>query len=395
MERVEQRGKFLNAVFLLLCLVLLFPTFGECAEKTNSGGKPNAPQAPEMVEFSYGGKIISVDMRDLILMSDGKGGQKLELANPEDYADQYEKYESVVPRGADSSASGGSNAQEITEREYREEQRARQWANIVEDLNLRDIDKKALELVKEFSGAKGAVPPVTGSSGTLVLTYSSYTPKVVCRPMYVTDIILQPGEVVTGVHPGDPVRWTFTPSKSGAGDAEQIHVLVKPLMADISTNLIINTDRRTYQIDFMSSAKNFIPSVSFSYPEDSIKEWDAFITSKKKERETNSVITSGYSVNPEDLHMDYSVKRGDSLRWKPLRVWDDGVKTYIQFKKGSMKKSVEAPVLVVFEHKKEIIVNYRTMEDMYVADRVFDKGALIIGTGSHQDRVVITRLSGK
>jgi Type IV secretory pathway, VirB9 components len=109
-------------------------------------------------------------------------------------------------------------------------------------------------------------------------------------------------------------------------------------MADISTNLIINTDRRTYQIDFMSSAKNFIPSVSFSYPEDSIKEWDAFITSKKKERETNSVITSGYSVNPEDLHMDYSVKRGDSLRWKPLRVWDDGVKTYIQFKKGSMKK---------------------------------------------------------
>ena len=401
MERTKLREKFLNAAFLLLCLALLFPAPGECAEKPSTGGKPKAHQVlknPEIVEFSYDGKIISVDMQDLILMSDGKGGHKLELSNPEDYADQYEKYEkyeSVVPRGADSSASGGSNSQEITEREYREEQRARQWANIVEDLNLRDIDKKALELVKEFSGAKGAVPPITGSSGTLVLTYSSYTPKVVCRPMYVTDIILQPGEVVTGVHPGDPVRWTFTPSKSGAGDAEQIHVLVKPLMADISTNLIINTDRRTYQIDFMSSAKNFIPSVSFSYPEDSIKEWDAFITSKKKERETNSVITSGYSVNPEDLHMDYSVKRGDSLRWKPLRVWDDGVKTYIQFKKGSMKKSVEAPVLVVFEHKKEIIVNYRTMEDMYVADRVFDKGALIIGTGSHQDRVVITRLSGK
>ena len=401
MERTKLREKFLNAAFLLLCLALLFPAPGECAEKLSTGGKPKAPQVlknPEIVEFSYDGKIISVDMQDLILMSDGKGGHKLELSNPEDYADQYEKYEkyeSVVPRGADSSASGGSNSQEITEREYREEQRARQWANIVEDLNLRDIDKKALALVKEFSGAKGAVPPITGSSGTLVLTYSSYTPKVVCRPMYVTDIILQPGEAVTGVHPGDPVRWTFTPSKSGAGDAEQIHVLVKPLMADISTNLIINTDRRTYQLDLMSSAKNFIPSVSFSYPADSLKEWDAFMANKKKERETNSIIPSGYSVNPEDLHMNYSIKGGDSLRWKPLRVWDDGVKTYIQFKKGSMKKSVEAPVLVVFEHKKEIIVNYRAMEDMYVADRVFDKGALIIGTGSHQDRVVITRLSGK
>ncbi len=398
MERIKLRGKFLNAAFLLLCLALLFPAPGECAAKPSAGGKPKATkvlETPEIVEFSYDGKIISVDMQDLILMSDGKGGQKLELVNPEDYADQYEKYESVVPRGADVSASGGSNAQEITEREYREEQRARQWANLVEDLNLRDIDRKALELVKEFSGAKGAVPPATGSAGTLVLTYSSYTPKVVCRPMYVTDIILQPGEVVTGVHPGDPVRWTFTPSKSGAGDAEQIHVLIKPMMADISTNLIINTDRRTYQLDLMSNAKNFIPSVSFSYPADSLKEWDAFIANKKKERESKDVITSGYSVNPEDLHLNYVIKGGDSLRWKPTRVWDDGVKTYIQFKKGSMKKSVEAPVLVVFEHKKEIIVNYRAMEDMYVADRVFDKGALIIGTGSHQDRVVITRLSGK
>jgi type IV secretory pathway VirB9-like protein len=49
----------------------------------------------------------------------------------------------------------------------------------------------------------------------------------------------------------------------------------------------------------------------------------------------------------------------------------------------------------VFEHKKEVLVNYRAAEDMYIVDRVFDKGALISGTGSLQDRVVITRLRGK
>lgn len=235
------------------------------------------------------------------------------------------------------------------------------------------------------------MPPILGSTGSVVITYSSYAPKIVCRPMYVTDVMLQPGEVVTGVHPGDPVRWQFVPSQSGTGDATQIHVLIKPLMADISTNLIVNTDRRTYQLELVASAANFMPSISFSYPDDSFKEWEAFMS---KRREQKNVLASGYSVNPEDLHLEYEIRGKDTLRWKPVRVWDDGVKTYIQFKPGSTKKSVEAPVFVVYEHKKQIIANYRTAEDMYVVDRVFDKAALIVGTGANQDRVVITRLSG-
>jgi P-type conjugative transfer protein TrbG len=163
----------------------------------------------------------------------------------------------------------------------------------------------------------------------------------------------------------------------------------------ILTNLVINTDRRTYQLDLVSSAKDFMPSVSFSYPADSIKAWDSFLEEKRRERENNAVLSSGHSIDPEDLHLDYEIRGKDSLRWKPLRVWDDGVKTYIQFRKGSTKKSVEAPVLVVYEHKKEILVNYRAAPDMYVVDRVFDKAALIAGTGSAQDRVVITRLNGR
>jgi type IV secretion system protein VirB9 len=213
--------------------------------------------------------------------------------------------------------------------------------------------------------------------------------------MYVTDVILQPGERVTGVHPGDGVRWTFTPGISGARGVEQVHVLIKPLMADISTNLVINTDRRTYNLDLMSSGTDFIPSLSFSYPLDTLKDWDAFITEKRKEDEANVSAAAGFSVSPEDLHLEYEIRGRDSLRWKPVRVWDDGVKTYIRFKRGSGIKSVEAPVLVVFEHKKEVLVNYRVVEDMYIVDKVFDSGALIAGTGAAQDRVVIKRLTGK
>jgi type IV secretion system protein VirB9 len=415
---------------LLACLVLSFPASGESYDisdlersvdqGTEEGERPgNIGDPPETVEIEYGGRIISVDIRDVLLLADGKGGHTVDLNDPSKYESQLEKarlygvarntdekdetdetdsYESAVPSAEGIGAArpnAGPNVQEITQREYEEEQRARRWANVFEDLTLREIDNKALELIKEFGEAKGAVPPITGAAGSVVITYSSYTPRIVCRPMYVTDIILQPGESVTGVHPGDPVRWALVPSVSGAGDNAQTHVLIKPLAADISTNVIINTDRRTYQLDLVSSARDFMPSISFAYPDDSLKAWNAFLDEQRQKRENTVTLASGYSVDPADLHLDYEVRGSDSLRWKPVRVWDDGVKTYIQFKKGSTKKSVEAPILVVYEHKKEVLVNYRASLDMFVVDRVFDKAALIVGTGSHQDRVVITRLKGR
>jgi type IV secretion system protein VirB9 len=379
---------------LLTVLTLMLAAMGEAAD--TAPGLEAASDDVELIEIEYGGKLIKVDIDDLILMADGKGGQKVDLGYPEKYAGQIENapaYGDGATRSRESAVYQETQGTEITGREYEEELRARRWTEIVENLTLREIDEKALALVKEFGEARGAAPPITGVSGSVVIRYSSYTPKIVCRPMYVTDVILQPGEAVTGVHPGDSVRWAFVPSKSGTGGAEQIHVLIKPLAADISTNVVINTDRRTYLLDLMSSAKDFMPSVSFSYPDDFERTWDAFLTEKRKS--DSSVLSSGYSVNPEDLHLDYEIRGKDTLRWKPIRVWDDGVKTFIQFKKGSTRKSVDAPVLLAYEHKKEVIVNYRVAEDMYVADRVMDKAALIVGTGANQDRVVITRKSGK
>ena len=247
----------------LLLVMFAFQSIGEPSETWEAVSSDfreaaGTEESADTAEITYDGKIISVDYADLLFMPDGDGGQSLELADPEKYAERLKNapvygegqleaagYEDEFRDAGTVYAAGAGNAQEITEREYEEEQNARKWANITEDLTLRQIDERALELVKEFSLAKGAVPPVTGVAGSVVIAWGSYTPKIVCRPMYVTDVILQPGERVTGVHPGDSVRWTFTPGKSGAGEAEQVHVLIKPLMADISTNIVINTDRRS------------------------------------------------------------------------------------------------------------------------------------------------------
>ena len=349
-------------MIILLTIVLLLMTTSAFAAVS-----PN-----DRVIVMQGGREVEVDLSEylseFLLMSDDIGLQ------------HYSNIDDI-----------SSILLEISESEYLEEQRARKWADIVEDLTLRRIDEEAMKLVKEFSSGRHGTPPTLGQTGAVVFQYQSYIPKIMCRPMRVTDIILQPGENVTGVFPGDSVRWTFIPGRSGPQENEQIHVLVKPLIADISTNLVINTDRRTYNIDLVSNSREFMPSVSFSYPADTIVAWDAFIAGKQRERDTTSLLSEGYRVDPEELHFNYEIRGKDSIRWKPIRVWDDGIKTYIQFPSQSSIKSIEAPVFVVFEGRRELLVNYRVVRDMFVVDKVFAKAGLIAGTGAQQARVVITR----
>ncbi|GHV37644.1 hypothetical protein FACS1894187_14940 [Synergistales bacterium] len=277
---------------------------------------------------------------------------------------------------------------EINEQAWLDQEIARKYLDITEDLKLREIDKKATELVKEFHGAKNGVPPVQGNNGVVQVAYGSYNPKVVCRPMRVTDIMLEPGERVTGVHAGDTVRWKYTPGTSGSEPNQVTHVMVKPLAADISTNLIIHTDKRSYTIDLVSTNNEYFPSVSFSYPEDDMKLWGAFLSEKR--RNEGTVLNEGLSTDPESMNFEYEIRGNQS--WKPLRVWDDGRQVYIQMPKGWERSGMEAPVLIVYERKKERIVNYRVKKDMIIVDSLFkEKCALIAGTGAHQDRVVILR----
>jgi type IV secretory pathway VirB9-like protein len=74
---------------------------------------------------------------------------------------------------------------------------------------------------------------------------------------------------------------------------------------------------------------------------------------------------------------------------RPIRVFDDGVKTYIQMPVASQR--TEAPVLVVEGPDGGEMVNYRVKGDVYVVDRLFNRAALIVGAGKHAKKVQITR----
>ena len=101
------------------------------------------------------------------------------------------------------------------------------------------------------SGYLNAVQVYPFTEGALYQLYAA--------PGQVTDIALQPGEQLVGNGPvaaGDTTRWVIGDTSSGSGETARVHILVKPVKAGLATNLVINTDRRTYHLELRSAEKD-------------------------------------------------------------------------------------------------------------------------------------------
>lgn len=112
------------------------------------------------------------------------------------------------------------------------------------------------------------VKPETGNYLNAIQVYP-YTPgslyQVYTAPDQVTDIALERGERLTSVSAGDSNRWTVGDTVSGSGTNEQVHILVKPMTAKLSTNAVVTTTRRTYYLDLKSFAGTYMAAVSWKY----------------------------------------------------------------------------------------------------------------------------------
>jgi P-type conjugative transfer protein TrbG len=184
----------------------------------------------------------------------------------------------------------------------------------------------------------------------------------------ITDIALQPGEeLTTAPVSGDVVRWKIGIIESGKGTQKQFHIMIKPLDTDIETNFIIATNKRVYHLKALA-ADWYMPAISWHYPDD---EAAAMAASLRRIEEEEPI-----QVRPEDLRFDYKVV-GDNYPWKPLRVFDDGQRTYLQMPK-SLRVS-EAPVFFIVEDGQSMLVNYRVKLDFYIVDRLFEHAELRVG----------------
>lgn len=204
-------------------------------------------------------------------------------------------------------------------------------------------------------------------------------------PRFLTAISLRPGEKLISKAAGDTVRWVLGETVQGSGASQQVLVMVKPVRGGLRTNIILTTDQRTYLLDAVSyEGDAYTSMIGWNYPQEEAREARA-----AQAAESQGVAASGLSV--DSLHFGYRIKANGfhAPRWQPVRVFDDGLKTYIQFPRD-MATTEAPPLFLIGPDKQAQLVNYRYIGGYYVVDRLIDVAELRLG--EHKQTVVrITR----
>jgi len=212
--------------------------------------------------------------------------------------------------------------------------------------------------------------------------------EVQSSPHFLTAIMLRPGEKLVAKAAGDTVRWVLGETTEGAGAAQQVVVLLKPIRGGLKTNIVLTTDQRTYLIEAASrEGGTYTSAVSWNYPQEQMAALAAQQAAEVAKAQT--VVAPALAI--DQLHFGYDVRpvKGKPPRWQPLRVFDDGTKTYIQFP-VNMAATEAPPLFLIGPHDTAELVNYRYLNGYYVVDRLIDVAELRIGE-KPQTVVRITR----
>lgn len=228
-----------------------------------------------------------------------------------------------------------------------------------------------------------AAPPAQGADTGNVTSATRLYPfsegvvyQVRTAPGRVTDIALQPGETLGAVASGDTARWVIGDTTSGTGDTARAHVLVKPFAAGLATNLIITTDQRVYHLSLVSEPRHAMPAVAWTYPA------DALIALRRASEAAKVAIPVASGIQVDQLWFGYAIS-GDRPSWRPLRAFDDGRQTFIEFP-PSLGVGEAPPLFLVGAKGEAQLVNYRLSGRYYVVDRLFDVAELRLGTKQQQ-----------
>jgi len=226
---------------------------------------------------------------------------------------------------------------------------------------LRSVAAANVDALLEPNGGAfvNAVQVYPWSEGALYRLYTA--------PGLVSDIALQPGEALVSVAAGDTTRWVIGDTTSGAGAARRTHILVKPIAAGLRTNLVITTDRRVYLVALQSTAGQGMAAISWTYPQDELI--------ALKAAGAGAPVAQGIAV--DRLNFNYRIE-GDRAPWTPIRAFDDGTQTFIEFP-PSVAAGEIPPLFVIGSSGRAELVNYRVSGRYYVVDRLFSLAELRLG----------------
>ena len=256
--------------------------------------------------------------------------------------------------------------------------------------DLADIDDVSLvrpHVAIEAANADAAIQPHPDNYLNAVQIYPfthGALYQVYTAPDQITDIALQPGEELMSVSSGDTSRWVVGDTISGAGEMAQVHILVMPTTSGLKTNLIITTSRRAYHVELHAFRETYMAAVSWRYQDQPlVRSAQSQVTTPRPES-----VSSPQGLQLNRLKFRYDIT-GDEPHWRPVRVFDDGRKVYIQFPER-LDQGEAPPLFVVGRDGKSQLVNYRMRDNYYEVDRLFALAELRLGE-RRQDVVRIAR----
>lgn len=163
------------------------------------------------------------------------------------------------------------------------------------------------------------------------------------------------GEDIRTISVGDSDGWQIVPSGN--------RIFLKPVELDADTNMTVVTSERVYhfeiyareQLDINDDEMVFV--LRFAYPGEKNYSFD--------EDNSTAVPTHEIEDNPSQYNFAYTISGSDRIA--PIRIFDDGEFTFFQF------RDINADLPAFFKvdsERREAIINYRTVGDYVVVERV-------------------------
>ena len=210
---------------------------------------------------------------------------------------------------------------------------------------------------------------------------------------------------------GDQARWIITTARTGREGASTL-VVVKPKACDVTTNLVLSTDRRIYDVDLDSPRcsphdtnpkRAYNRHIRFTYPNESSAPALGSTQSEPADRASSDVVEPGRSESASlvdsVLNTRYRVvleprgplglfgRKRSVFPWRPAAIADDGAHVYVSLPEAARK--YPSPVLYALEDDgSRAIVNYVVRDTVIITDRVFRRGVLVIPNGKQEQALV-------
>ncbi|KYH12342.1 TrbG/VirB9 family P-type conjugative transfer protein [Neorickettsia sp. 179522] len=177
---------------------------------------------------------------------------------------------------------------------------------------------------------------------------------------YQSSIVFEDGEVISTISMGDSTGWQL--------DAQGNRLFLKPIEDEATTNVTILTSKRVYHFVFTAREARDVYDpelayeVRFRYPSNAVSIQNTGVTSVQNRDVESTELDIGKKAY---LNFDYKLSGYDAI--KPIKVFDDGRFTYMQF------PSVNANLPAVFRVDSqgyEALVNYHISGKYLVVQEV-------------------------